>query len=76
VTIKKEYKHMKYFTILVTLIASGLIIFNVTMLDFNNLFEDQSIVALITILASLCAIALLQILRFSKRVDQKLKGNA
>ena len=75
-TIKKEYKHMKYFTILVTLIASGLIIFNVTMLDFNNLFEDQSIVALITILASLCAIALLQILRFSKRVDQKLKGNA
>lgn len=67
---------MKYFTILVTLIASGLIIFNVSMLDFNNLFEDQSIVALITILASLCAIALLQILRFSKRVDQKLKGNA
>lgn len=76
VTIKKEYKYMKYFTILVTLIASGLIIFNVSMLDFNNLFEDQSIVALITILASLCAIALLQILRFSKRVDQKLKGNA
>ena len=75
-TIKKEYKHMKYFTILVTLIALGLIIFNVSMLDFNNLFEDQSIVALITILASLCAIALLQILRFSKRVDQKLKGNA
>lgn len=67
---------MKYFTILVTLIALGLIIFNVSMLDFNNLFEDQSIVALITILASLCAIALLQILRFSKRVDQKLKGNA
>ncbi|WP_415222042.1 hypothetical protein [Psychroserpens sp.] len=67
---------MKYFTILVTLIAAGLIVFNVSMLDFNNLFEGQSIVALITIFASLCAIILLQVLRFSKRVDQKLKGNA
>ncbi|TXE16278.1 hypothetical protein ES692_13200 [Psychroserpens burtonensis] len=67
---------MKYFIILVTLIAAGLIVFNVSMLDFNNLFEGQSIVALITIFASLCAIILLQVLRFSKRVDQKLKGNA
>ncbi|MCK8480987.1 hypothetical protein [Psychroserpens algicola] len=65
---------MKYFTILVTIVAIGLIIFNATRLDFNNLFEGKSIVALITILASLCAIALLQILRLSKRVDQKLKG--
>jgi hypothetical protein len=65
---------MKYFTILVTIIASGLIIYNATRLDFNNLFEGQSIIALITIFASLCAIALLQVLRFSKRVDQKLKG--
>ena len=65
---------MKYFTILATVIATALIIYNATKLDFNNLFEGQSVVALITILASLCAIVLLQILRFSKRVDQKLKG--
>jgi len=65
---------MKYFTILVTLVAAGLIVFNALQLDFNNLFEGQSIVAFITILASLCAIALLQILRLSKRVDNKLKG--
>ncbi|MCD2258546.1 hypothetical protein [Psychroserpens luteolus] len=65
---------MKYFTILATIIAFGLIIYNATRLDFDNLFEGQSIVALITILASLCAVALLQILRLSKRVDQKLKG--
>ena len=64
---------MKYFTILMTIIALGLIIYNVRMLDFDNLFEGQSIVALITILASLCAIALLQVLRLSKRVDEKLK---
>ncbi|SDR68842.1 hypothetical protein SAMN04515667_0299 [Formosa sp. Hel1_31_208] len=65
---------MKYFTILVTIVATGLIVFNALQLDFNNLFEGQSIVALITILASLCAIALLQILRLSKRIDNKLKG--
>ena len=64
---------MKYFTILVTLIAAGLIIYNATMLDFNTLFEGQSIIALITIFASLCAIAILQVLRMSKKVDQKLK---
>lgn len=65
---------MKYFTILVTIVAIALIGYNATMLDFNDLFEGQSIVALITILASLCVIILLQVLRFSKRVDQKLKG--
>lgn len=65
---------MKYFTILVTVVALGLIVYNARMLDFNNLFEGQSIIALITILACLCAIALLQVLRFSKRVDNKLKG--
>ncbi|MFD2915094.1 hypothetical protein [Psychroserpens luteus] len=65
---------MKYFTILVTLIAAGLIVYNATMLDFNNLFQGQSIIALITIFASLCAIFLLQVLRLSKRVDNKLKG--
>ncbi|WP_299333503.1 hypothetical protein [uncultured Psychroserpens sp.] len=65
---------MKYFTILVTIVALGLIVYNARMLDFDNLFEGQSIVALITIFASLCAIALLQILRLSKRVDNKLKG--
>lgn len=65
---------MKYFTIVVTIIALALIIYNATMLNFDNLFEGQSIIALITILASLCAIVLLQVLRFSKRIDQKLKG--
>jgi len=65
---------MKYITILFTILALGLIAYNVTELDFDNLFEGQSIIALITIVASLCAIALLQVLRLSKRVDSKLKG--
>ncbi|MEH6537033.1 MAG: hypothetical protein V7719_11605 [Psychroserpens sp.] len=65
---------MKYFTIIFTILAMGLIAYNVTELDFDNLFEGESIVALITIFAALCGIALLQVLRLSKRVDQKLKG--
>nr|WP_321221551.1 hypothetical protein [uncultured Psychroserpens sp.] len=67
---------MKYFTIIVTIIATGFIIYNSTMLDFDNLFEGQSIIALITIFASLCAIVILQVLRLSKRVDDKLKGKS
>jgi hypothetical protein len=66
---------MKLFTIIVTILGIALIGYNITKIDFNAPFEGQSIVALITIFTSLCAIALLQILRLSKKVDQKLKRN-
>jgi drug/metabolite transporter (DMT)-like permease len=65
---------MKTFTLVFTLIAIALIIFNATKIDFDSPFEGQSIVALITIFALLCAIVLLQILRLSKRVQKKLKN--
>jgi hypothetical protein len=57
-----------------TVIAVVLIVFNATKVSFNTPFEGESIVALITIFALLCAIILLQILRLSKRVGQKLKN--
>lgn len=66
---------MKLFTIIVTIIAVVLIGFNIMQINFNAPFEGQSVVALITIFASLCAIVLLQVLRFSKKVNQKLKEN-
>ena len=66
---------MKLFTIIVTIIAIALIGYNITQLSLETPFEGQSVVALITILTSLCAIALLQILRLSKKVNQKLKNN-
>ncbi|MBQ0769605.1 MAG: hypothetical protein KBT58_09950 [Bizionia sp.] len=62
---------MKIFTYLLSAIAIALLIFNATKLDFDSLFEGQSVVALITIFASLCALALLQILRISKAIEQK-----
>lgn len=65
---------MKAFTIIFTIIAIGLIIFNITQVNFSNLFEDKSVVALITIFTALCAIALLQVLRLSKKVTKQLKN--
>ncbi|TYB76065.1 hypothetical protein ES677_09810 [Bizionia gelidisalsuginis] len=62
---------MKIFTYILSAIAIALLIFNVTKLDFDSLFEGESVVALITIFASLCALALLQILRISKAIEKK-----
>lgn len=64
---------MKIATIILSIIAFGLIVFNVTKLDFNALFKGESVVALITIFTSLCAIVLLQILRLSKRIEKLSK---
>ena len=69
---------MKYFIILLIIIATGLIVFNATKIDFHTPFEGESIIAIITIVASLCVIVLMLILRVSKRIEQKLKdkGNS
>ena len=53
---------MKIFIWILSAIAAGLIIFNATKLDFNALFEGESYTAVLTIIAGLCAIILLQIL--------------
>jgi uncharacterized Tic20 family protein len=64
---------MKYFIIIFSIIAVLLIGYNVTLINFNAPFNGQSTVALITILASLCALLLLQILRVSKKIETKTK---
>ena len=71
--ILKHYWHktqnMKIFTIVSSIIAIGLIIFNATKLNFDALFKGESYTAVITIIAALCAITLLQILRISKKIE-------
>lgn len=64
---------MKIFTIILTVIAVALIIFNATMLNFDALFEGKSQAAVITIVAAMCAILLLQILRISKKIEKLSK---
>ncbi|HEY0045721.1 MAG TPA: hypothetical protein VGB44_03320 [Flavobacterium sp.] len=63
---------MKIFTYILVILAFGLIVFNITLLDFSNLLEGDSLVALIGIAASLCAVCILMIFRTSKMLEQKL----
>ncbi len=65
---------MKIFTSILVLIALALIVFNITLLDFNHLFEGNSVVALIGIVASFCAVFILLIFRMSKVIDEKSKN--
>ncbi|MBF8149816.1 hypothetical protein ITJ86_07885 [Winogradskyella sp. F6397] len=61
---------MKVITLILSIIAVALIIFNATKLNFDALFEGESQTALITILAALCAIVLLQVFRISKKIEK------
>lgn len=65
---------MKILTLILSIIAIGLIIYNATKLDFQGFFEGESMIAAITILSSLCALLLLQILRVSKKIEEKSRG--
>ena len=53
--------------------AVGMAIYNVFHLDFNNLFEGESLIACIGVMASLCAIIVLLIFWTSKRIQNELK---
>jgi hypothetical protein len=65
---------MKIFTTILIVLAIALIIFNITMLDFNHPFEGNSMVALIGIVASFCAVFILLIFKMSKKIEEKLKN--
>ena len=65
---------MKIFTNLLILVAISLIIFNVTLLDFEKPFEGNSVVALIGIAAAFCAVFILLIFKMSKKIEEKLKN--
>ncbi|MGI9547313.1 MAG: hypothetical protein ACR2MM_08760 [Flavobacteriaceae bacterium] len=62
----------KSVTIVLIVLAILLIAYNVTLLDFENPFQGDSTVALIGILAALCAIVLLLIFITSKKIEKKV----
>lgn len=66
---------MKIFTSILVVIAIALIIFNITLLDFNNLFDGDSLVGLIGIVASFCAVCILLIFRMSRLIEEKSKNH-
>ena len=57
---------MKIFSYIIIVIAFALIGFNLTKVNFSNPFEGDSSVALIGVIAGLCAIVLLLIFKASK----------
>ncbi|TCK65020.1 hypothetical protein DFQ05_2232 [Winogradskyella wandonensis] len=67
---------MKVFTIIATIIAIALIIFNATKLNFDALLKGESATAVMTIVAALCAILLLQIFRVSKKIEKLDNGKS
>ncbi|MGY8916289.1 MAG: hypothetical protein ACKVJF_14555 [Flavobacteriales bacterium] len=60
--------------ILITL-AIALIAYNVTLINFENPLEGDSIIAIIGIVASLCAVVLLLIFIASKKIQNKVDEN-
>lgn len=64
---------MKIFSIIVIILAIALIAFNSTKLNFNQLFQGNSIIALIGIVSGLCAIVLMAIYLVSKKIEEKSK---
>lgn len=65
---------MKIFTNILVFLALALILFNVTLLDFKNPFQGDSVVAFIGMAASLCAVLILLIFRMSKKIEEKTNG--
>jgi len=63
----------KTITIVLIAMALALIAYNVTIIDFETPFGGKSTIALIGIVASLCAIMLLLIFRTSKKIQQKIE---
>lgn len=65
---------MKIFITILIILAVGLIVFNITLLDFQNPFEGDSLIALVGIAAAFCAVFILLIFKMSKKIEEKLKN--
>ncbi|WP_298507292.1 hypothetical protein [uncultured Kordia sp.] len=66
---------MKKFSYIFIVLAVILSIYNATKLDFNNLFQGDSLVAAISIVAALCAIMILLIFLTSKKIQEKIDNH-
>jgi Mg2+ and Co2+ transporter CorA len=71
IILDKQNSLMKIFTSILVLLALALIVFNITLLDFKNPLEGDSMVAFIGIAASFCAVLILLIFRISKKIEEK-----
>ena len=66
---------MKYLIYTLIALASVLLIYNLTLLDFDNLLEGDSSIALIGVFSALCVIVLMLVLLVSRAIKNKTKEN-
>ncbi len=59
-------------TIILIILALALIVYNATLVDYEQPLEGKSVIALIGIVAALCAIVLLLIFLTSKKIQKKI----
>jgi uncharacterized membrane protein YgaE (UPF0421/DUF939 family) len=62
---------MKIFIYILMLLAASIIIYNFTLLDFDDIMGDRSALALIGIVSATCVIVLMAILLTSKAIEKK-----
>ena len=66
---------MKIFIYILMLLSLGVIVYNFTILNFENLLGKESSIALIGIFAAAIVIVLLGILLTSKAIDKKHRNS-
>lgn len=62
---------MKYLTYFLIVFASFFLIYNLTLIDYNNIFSEESFKPVVSAIISLAAIVLLLILNVSKKISNK-----
>lgn len=65
---------MKYFIYFLMLSALGLLIYNITLIDFNDIMGENSKIAVACVLSSLCVIVLMLILLISREIKKKAEA--
>ena len=58
--------------VILVILALALIVYNATLIDYQQPLEGKSVIALIGIVAALCAIVLLLIYLTPKKIEKKI----
>ena len=64
---------MKTFMKILMVLSLGMVIFNVTQVNWEDPLSDKSSIAVIGIMAALCAFLLILLLMISKKISKKIK---
>lgn len=65
---------MKKLIYILGALALGLMVFNLFQINYNDPFVGDSLVAVIGVVASLCAVILLVILLLAKKIQRKIRN--